>query len=92
MIKKFVNCVCGIGTDKYVHLLACLLLTFVVGQAVFLCGGLPLPNCAAIGAIAAMAVGFFKEWYDEFKGGELDYKDLLADVAGCLLGLLVTAF
>jgi hypothetical protein len=92
MMKKLIDYVCRIGTDKYVHLLACLLLTFVVGQAVCLCSSLPLPNCAAIGAIAAMTVGFFKEWYDEFKGGELDYKDLLADVAGCLLGLLVTAF
>ena len=30
--------------------------------------------------------------FDEFRGGEVDYKDLAADFIGCLIGLLVTVF
>lgn len=92
IMKRIIEYICRIGPDKYVHLLACLLLTFVVGQAVHLFSSYPLDVCAGIGAIAAMTVGFFKEWYDEFTGGELDYKDLAADFVGCLIGLLVTIF
>lgn len=91
-MRGIIDYICSISADKYVHLLSCLLLTFVVGQAVHLCSSYPLDVCAGIGAIAAMTVGFFKEWYDEFRGGEVDYKDLAADFIGSVLGLLVTAF
>lgn len=91
-MKKVVNYICGIGTDKYVHLLACLLITFVVGQGIYLFSDYPLANCAAMGGIAAMMLGVAKECYDEFSGGDMDYKDLFFDAIGCLLGILVTAF
>ena len=91
-MKKVIERLCGIDGDKWVHLVGCMLLTFVVGQGVYWLSDMALAECAGIGATAAMTAGFFKEWIDEFRGGELDYHDLVADFIGCMIGLTVTAF
>lgn len=91
-MKKVVEYICKIGGDKWVHLLACLLLTFVIGQGVHLFSCYDMAVCAAIGGIAAMIIGCLKEVLDEFMGGEVDYKDLVADFIGCVIGLIVTMF
>ena len=91
-MKKVIDYICKIGGDKYVHLLACLLITFVVGQGVHLFSCYDMAACAAIGGVTAMILGCAKEAFDEFRGGEVDYKDLAADFIGCLIGLLVTVF
>lgn len=81
---------CGIGSDKYVHLLTCLVLTFVMGKGLMLLTGEPHVVCAAIGAGAAMMAGCCKEWYDSINNGEFGAADLLADAVGCMLGLAMT--
>lgn len=90
-MKKVIERLCEIEGDKWVHLVVCLLLTFVVGQGVHWFSEMELAECAGIGATAAMTAGFFKEWIDEFRGGEMDYMDLVADFIGCMIGLTVTA-
>ena len=89
-IKDVSVTLCRIPSDKYVHLLSCLLLTFIVGMGVSLCSDEPQAVCAGIGACAAMIVGFIKEWHDQFTYGEFSYADLFFDLVGCMLGLLVT--
>lgn len=89
-IKKIVETLCRIPGDKYVHLLACLLLTFIIGMGVLLFSDESQAVCAGIGACAAMIIGFFKEWYDQFTDGEFSYAGLFFDLVGCVLGLLVT--
>lgn len=84
-IKKILDTLCRIPGDKYVHLLACLLLTFIIGMGVSLFSDESQAVCAGIGACAAMIVGFFKEWYDNFTDGEFGYFDLVADAVGCAL-------
>lgn len=89
-IKDVSVTLCGIPSDKYVHLLSCLLLTFVIGMGVSLFSDESQAVCAGIGACAAMIIGFFKEWYDQFTDGDFSYADLFFDLVGCVLGLLVT--
>lgn len=91
-MKRVIEYLCRISGDKWVHLLTCLLITFVVGQGVHLFSCYDMAICAAIGGIAAMIIGCLKEVLDEFRGGEVDYKDLAADFIGCLIGLIVTIF
>lgn len=91
-MNRVIEYLCRISGDKWVHLLTCLLITFVVGQGVHLFSCYDMAVCAAIGGIAAMIIGCLKEAFDEFKGGEVDYKDLAADFIGCLIGLIVTIF
>lgn len=69
-MKKVIDYICGISGDKWVHLLACLLITFVVGQGVHLFSSYDMATCAAIGAVAAFLIGCAKEVFDEFRGGE----------------------
>lgn len=80
---------CGIGSDKYVHLLTCLLITFaaaVLVRAVFHEDGCV---SAGTGACAAMATGFFKERWDNFTTGDFNFSDLAFDAAGCLTGAVM---
>ena len=91
-MNRVIEYLCRISGDKWAHLLTCLLITFVVGQGVHIFSDYDMATCAAIGGVTAMILGCAKEAFDEFRGGEVDYKDLVADFIGCLLGLLVTMF
>lgn len=87
---KIATFLCSIESDKLVHLLTCLLLTFFIGQAIRLFSSESLAACAAMGAIVVFIIGFFKEWYDQFTTSNFSPKDLFYDLIGCILGLLVT--
>lgn len=87
---KIATFLCSIESDKLVHLLTCLLLTFFIGQAIRLFSGEPLVACATMGAVAAFIIGFFKELYDQLTTSDFNPKDLFYDLIGCILGLLVT--
>lgn len=87
---KIATFLCSIESDKLVHLLTCLLLTFFIGQAIRLFSSESLAVCAVMGAIVAFIIGFFKEWYDQFTTSDFSPKDLFYDLIGCILGLLVT--
>ena len=78
---------CKIGSDKYVHLIVSLLITFFIGRGVSLVCVLSLPVCALIGAGVGFIIGVAKEALDD----KFDKGDLLADLIGCLLGFMVTA-
>ena len=83
---------CNIRSDRYVHLLVSLMMTFVVCMSLTLIVGTGRAVCALIGALVAMCVGIAKEWYDSTRPGDcFDTTDLLADAIGCLLGFIVTA-
>lgn len=58
---------CNIASDKLIHLLACLLLTFILGQTfhLFNLGGLFI--CSLLGAVIIFCVGLLKEVCDSFK-------------------------
>ena len=91
-MKKVIEFLCKIGSDKYVHLLVSLLLTFVFSYCFYLCSDYTLPQCAGMGSFAALLLGCVKECYDEFSGGEVNYADLCFDFVGCVLGLIVTVW
>ncbi len=86
MYEKVANWLCGFGSDKWVHLLTCLVITFVVTVFVRTTFHDDGYVSAGIGACGAMMVGFFKEWWDNFTTGEFGYSDLVFDAVGCLMG------
>ena len=87
-VSKFL---CGIASDKYAHILVCLVATFVLGHIIHWFDT-PMDISAGMAACAVFILGFFKEWYDNFTTGEFGYKDILFDAIGCLLGVIVTIF
>ena len=86
---KMTDWLAGYGVDKYLHLMACLLITFaaaVLVRAVFREDGCV---SAGTGACAVMATGFFKEWWDNSTTGDFSFSDLAFDAAGCLTGAVM---
>lgn len=83
------NYLCGIGSDKYAHLLVSLVATFVLGYIIHFFNT-PMDIAGGMAACAVFILGFFKEWYDQFTDGDFSYADLFFDLVGCVLGLLVT--
>lgn len=92
IIEKIERFLCGIPSDKWVHIVVSLVLTFIIGQGIHLFSEYDLPSCGAMGGVAAFVLGGVKEAFDEFTGGELGYKDLVADFLGCLMGIATVAF
>lgn len=88
--KRIAEKLCSISSDKYVHLLCCMLITWVIAKGV-MGVGCPTFLASLLGATIAFYAGFYKEYLDNRQeGNHFDKKDLWADGAGCLLGFLFT--
>ncbi len=69
-----------IALDKCTHFLACYAVTMTVG----------INSTPEIGALIGLAVGLGKEAYDKRPGGSgWDWYDVVADVAGVIVGYVV---
>lgn len=77
-INKIIN---FIGKDKILHFICCFLIVIIVGV-------MSLP---VIGLSAGIIVALLKETYDEFREGGTgwDWKDIIADFIGIILGILI---
>lgn len=74
VITKIVD---KVGTDKVMHVETCALIAVVAKR----CTG-----SAAIGFVVALGVGLLKELYDVATGEVFDWKDVVADAVGAVVG------
>ena len=77
--------------DKVAHFSISALLVVAIGivcMAINLCKDTTNAVYSAAGVV--LILGIIKELYDMFKGGKVDYKDLLADSLGCIFGAVLT--
>lgn len=72
-------------------MLVCLIIVMVVGKVCVLTA-LPFIASATIGAVVAIIVGVLKEVIDACTGGKFDNMDLLFDVVGALVGIILFSF
>ena len=79
-LNKFTDPLCKISGDKFVHLLTCQLIAFVIGKA--LSYVMNKYAAALIGCACAVAAGFVKEIKDD----TFDLDDFKADVLGAVWG------
>lgn len=87
---KFAQWLCSFGSDKYVHLLFGLLISFAVAWVfVLTTAGATKPACAVCGIIAAVLVGLFKEVADFFRDKPFDGVDILFTVVGGIIGTVL---
>ncbi len=87
---KVAQWLCNFGSDKYVHLLFGLLVSFAVAWVFILTTtGATKPVCAVCGVIAAMLIGLFKEIVDFFRDKPFDAKDWLFTAVGGVIGALI---
>lgn len=82
MLKGFINRLCGFTGDKYVHFIACMVISLVVANV------LPFGNIygAVSGVLVAIAAGLVKERFDD----HVDGKDIKADIIGAVVGGLLS--
>ncbi len=77
-----------VGIDRLLHLMVCLACTIIVALVCHKVGETSWV-AAAVGSIVAVCVGVTKEMYDFFTDENFDTKDLLADICGAAIGLVV---
>jgi len=81
MLNKVKEWLCGFEGDKYVHVMSCWLIAFIVARVVSPFLGRWIG--AATGAVAAIVFGVLKEY---FKDDHVDRQDIKADAVGAVLG------
>lgn len=87
---KVAQWLCSFDSDKYVHLLFGLLVSFAVSWVFMLTTmGATKPVCAVCGVITAAFVGFIKEVVDFFRDKPFDGQDWLFTVIGGVIGALM---
>lgn len=80
MYNAFTNWLCGFEGDKYVHVIICQVIAFVISCALSPFFGM---YAVLIAFPATAAIGFFKEIKDDF----FDYDDFKADLIGAVMGI-----
>lgn len=83
-----------IGFDKVKHAVVCLAITIAVAFAIIgVCTwyGAKPPKivCGAVGACLALIAGVGKEASDYITNRKFDFSDLLADVVGAAIGIVL---
>lgn len=75
--------------DKWAHVLACVLIVYVVADADMDIWQRELAVAIAIGALTAAVFSIGKELLDFFRGGFIDPQDLKADLIGIVIGAVL---
>ena len=83
-----------IGNDKVKHAAVCLAITIAVAFAIMgVCKWYsaepPKIVCGAVGACLALIAGVGKEASDYITNRKFDFSDLLADVVGAAIGIVL---
>ena len=88
-INQLVNRLASIGSDKYLHFLACQMISFLTAKIV---GCLvPYGWALLVGFVTAVTVGFVKELRDRRESGNMfSWGDVIADLAGAAVGVVIS--
>lgn len=81
MYNAFTNWLCGFTGDKYVHVIACQLIAYLVARLLSIFIGKELAS--VIGVVVAIIGGILKEYV---KDDSVDKNDIKANVIGAILG------
>ena len=87
--SKIVNRLAGIGSDKYLHFLACQMISFLTAKIV---GCLvPYGWALLVGFVTAVTVGLVKEFRDRRETGNMfSWGDVIADLVGAAVGVVIS--
>ena len=76
------------GIDVYIHIICVMCVALVITDTCLICGAGGV-QAGVIGAFVGLVAGFVKEVYDSKTTGFFDSKDLVADLIGAVLFLLI---
>ena len=86
-MRKIINHLATICTDKYLHYLCGLCIALLAAQ--ILAHHKAWWLAFFLGFIISVVAGLLKEWYDRHHGGTPDMADTLATTYGGLLGVIL---
>ena len=78
-----------VGTDKFIHLLVCIIIAENVATYDAQVFNRNAIIAAIVGIVTAIVIGIGKEVIDFFRNGLFDFKDLKFDCYGAILGGLL---
>ena len=78
-----------VGTDKFIHLLVCIIIAETVAVCDVTIFNRSAIIAATLGAIVAIFIGIGKEVIDFFRNGLFDVNDLKFDTYGAFIGGLL---
>ena len=88
-MKKVINWLSN-NLDKVAHFDISIVLTIVLGAVFFhTTAGAAILNAAVCGAFASLGLGIAKEVFDYIRVRNFDLKDLLADLIGSAVGVII---
>lgn len=89
-MQKIINWLTSIGKDKWIHFIACLIVSLIAGIVTkSLYPNLCPAEIACVSWVVGYMVGLGKEIYDEIKTKSSDPYDWAADLIGATLGTVV---
>lgn len=89
-MKTIMEWLTGIGKDKWIHFIACLIVSLIAGIVTkSLYPNLCPAEIACVSWVVGYMVGLGKEIYDEIKTKSSDPYDWAADLIGATLGTVV---
>ena len=86
MLKRLSEWLCKIGSDKYVHFIVCMLLSFFLGSTSLLFKNVLIALLIAF--FVPVIAGVLKELTDD----HIDKKDIIADVIDTIVGMLLILY
>lgn len=89
LYNKVAAFLCSFPSDKYVHFIVCLIGTFLLAALIHFIGATVIVS-TIISAVVFFLIGVAKELVDKYYRGEIfDKKDLLADLIGLIVGIVL---
>ena len=89
LYNKIADRLAGLGSDKYLHFIVCLLITFAVAKISR--GLLPAGWASVAGVSISCIAGFCKEIRDRHQpGNEFSWGDIIADLTGAMTGAVMS--
>lgn len=81
LYKEIIDKLSRIGTDKYLHFIACLSIFLIVNS---------ITESLLLGVTVSMSIGILKELFDKYVQHEsFDMSDIKADAIGILYGIIL---
>lgn len=88
MIKKLITGLVSIPVDKWIHAVVSMLIAVFLYK-LFALTGMPLMMTLIVSSILTAGIGVAKEVWDKKNNGSPEIRDIVADIIGVALGILL---
>ena len=88
IVDKISNWLVSFGIETYLHILCTMIIAAIIARVCVFTGAERSLGCI-LGAMAGLIIGFIKEIYDNKSTGVFEGKDILANLIGTVLFVLI---